>query len=859
MPVSATMLALSLAFFALGVFLEIVKPGDHMARLASICGFLTAFQYLRLAIVPATIFADGPLAIAIGLLAIVYPWHYVAGYRFVAAFPARKEHSWHYRARQRALLVWAFAAWLLMLVPAIPPMLDTEPRLAFSFWLAGTPIEALRNPVGLITDILFSGAIAGAVLMNYRSIDQPDLRLRIRWFAFGIVAGLTPNLAAAIWRLRGPVPLEVSAITNCFTVLIPATLAYVIVKHRLLGVRIVIRRGLQHLLTREALRIASLLPAAAVIIQIALNPNVTVADLVSKNRVFVGLLITSGVCLQFRKRILLAFDRQFFRESYDSERIFSELLETIHACRSFEDVATRVAESIEAALHPSALYVSHRPPGRSGLIADHPEASHGNVSSTAELYRTIDNSEGPVDVEQLKLSNSPLALVVPVRGHEGTLLGALMLGEKKSEEAYSAKDREFLAHIASQIGVVYETLNLEKESRRVLEEKVRAETANRLKSEILANVSHELRTPMNGILGMTELALGTPLTPEQREYLEIAKQSADALLTLLNDILDISKIEAGRFELNPVPFSVVQCVQDSVRTLASRANQKGLLVREEVDDRVPAMLTGDPARLRQVLLNLIGNAIKFTERGAVIIIARVASIEEEEDSVTLQFSVADTGIGIRPEQQQVIFEAFRQADSSTARRYEGTGLGLAICSRLVQLMQGRIWVVSEPGHGSNFYFTARFSLVGTAASDKRPVSTISNIQKSSSGLDVLVAEDNSVNRFLTVRLLEKRGHRVTAVTSGPEALLEHATRPFDVILMDVQMPGMDGFEVTAVIRNREKPHSRRTPIVAITAHAMAGHRERCLAAGMDHYISKPIQPAALYKAIAAVTTAPAKS
>ena len=251
---AAAMLALSLAFFTLGFTLALAKPEDRLARLASLIGFLIAFQFLRLAIAPAMVFEDGPLATALGALAFVYPWHYVTGYRFAVNFPARGESRWPLRGLHAALPVWALLIWIAMLLPSVVPMLDTEPRLALAGWLAGTPLPALKDRLGVLTDIFFSAAIAATVITNYRSIAQPDLRLRIRWFAFGIVAGLGPNTAVALLRLRGPVVPELAAIANCFTLLIPLTLAYVIVKHRVLGIGIVIRRGVQYLLTGSAAR-----------------------------------------------------------------------------------------------------------------------------------------------------------------------------------------------------------------------------------------------------------------------------------------------------------------------------------------------------------------------------------------------------------------------------------------------------------------------------------------------------------------------------------------------------------------------------------------------------------------------------
>ena len=416
--------------------------------------------------------------------------------------------------------------------------------------------------------------------------------------------------------------------------------------------------------------------------------------------------------------------------------------------------------------------------------------------------------------------------------------------------------------------VTERTRELSQEKQRVLEEKARTEQqkheierlltetqqASRSKSEFLANVSHEIRTPMNGIIGMTDLVLSTPLTGEQREHLETARLSARSLLTIINDVLDFSKIEAGRMELSPIPFSLRQCVQQTARIFSVDAAARKLSLDVRIEESVPDRLIGDPDRLRQVLINLIGNAVKFTERGGVAVNVR---FEPAGSGAAVHFSVSDTGIGIPTEKQKLIFEAFRQADGSTTRKYGGTGLGLAICVRLAQMMGGSISVESFAGHGSTFHFRAQFELAADSPQN-RPTDSMS-LQSMLAAVGtstvappqfyVLLAEDNIVNQRVAMRVLEKRGHRVALASTGREALEWFDRERFDLILMDVQMPDMDGIETTAAIRERERERGGYTPIVALTAHTMKGDRERCLDAGMDGYINKPFDAVKLLEVV----------
>ena len=429
------------------------------------------------------------------------------------------------------------------------------------------------------------------------------------------------------------------------------------------------------------------------------------------------------------------------------------------------------------------------------------------------------------------------------------VIGTLSFGSR-TRPAFAENELALMKTVADHVAIAMERIRLletaEKHARA-------AEAANVAKSRFLANMSHELRTPMNAILGMTELALGEPLPASARDYLQTAKESADTLLELLNEILDVSRMEAGKFALEATPFSLRHVVEQTLKTMGVRAYEKGLQLLCEVPDEVPDRLVGDSLRLRQVLTNLLGNAIKFTEQGEVLLAPRLSTFPLGEAEVMIEFAVADTGIGIAAEQQAEIFSPFHQADASTTRSYGGTGLGLAISANLVGLMGGRIWVESRLGQGSTFRFTVKLARQAVGLTDVSPPAAggLSRDGRPAAQrpLRILLAEDNPANQKVAVYLLRQYGHGATVASDGREALERVRDQDFDLVLMDVQMPTMDGFQATEAIRKLPEQAKARLPIVAMTAYAMKGDQERCLAAGMDGYITKPINARELFETI----------
>lgn len=406
-------------------------------------------------------------------------------------------------------------------------------------------------------------------------------------------------------------------------------------------------------------------------------------------------------------------------------------------------------------------------------------------------------------------------------------------------------------NITGSVGIMQDITQRKRVEQILLKSKIAAEEANNSKSLFLANMSHEVRTPMNTILGLVDLTLDTQLSAEQRDNLTTIKNAGDVLLSLLNDILDLSRVEAGKIQLENIEINIPNILQSVCKGLEVLARNKKIELVRQTDDGIPPTLIGDPVRIRQILVNLINNAIKFTFQGQIT--TRVELVDVVEGVCQLKFSVKDQGVGIAQDKLETIFEAFTQADASTTRRFGGTGLGLAISKRLVEMMGGRIWVESEEFKGSTFIFIIKLRVAENPSLVEQVLpENIILEEKQVKSIRILLAEDNLVNQKIAAKMLEKKGWAVKGAENGKQVLEYLQEGLFDVILMDAQMPVLDGFEATRLIREAEKKTGKHIPIIALTAHAMAGDRQKCLDAGMDGYVSKPIDRQKLYEAVLAV-------
>ena len=557
-----------------------------------------------------------------------------------------------------------------------------------------------------------------------------------------------------------------------------------------------------------------------------------------------ALLIAHLFLSEQEKSVLLKEALDKYRELH----LLYGLSEKLDACPDCAEISRLILNEALRTMAPDSAEVLLLNADKLEMSADFGTLSQQYVMLGSGLVRKV-FEKGRAELLCLEIPGGEVyaAMGAPLKAKD-QVIGVFWM-ERQSSEPYTAKDLNFLNTIALQAASAIDRKLVEA---RLIDARLAAEAADRAKSQFLANMSHEIRTPMNGILGMTELVLETEMTSEQKDGLEVVRESANNLLNIIEAVLDLSSLEGHRLKLKPGEFSLSRSLCRITDLLAVGAHRKGLTFCLDLQLGIPDPLVGDAGCLRQIVVNLVENAIKFTENGEISLSVRVES--QSSKQVVLGFRVSDTGCGIAPEKLTAIFEPFVQSDSSFSRKHGGMGLGLSIAKQLAEMMAGSITAESSPEQGSTFHLKLPFGINALPASSL-PSIEMPGRSNRKRPLAILLVEDNLVNQKMASRLLEKQGHRVIVANNGEEALRHWNDESFDLILMDIQMPVMDGLEATLAIRRREKERGGMTPIIAVTAHALKSDREQCLSVGMDSYVVKPIQREVLLAEIERVLSA----
>ena len=757
---------------------------------------------------------------------------------------------------------------------SIPPLYAVAVALAvLTLFQQGSSLDYLT---GILIAIAFSFG-----LLIFRLFDNSSKagRLAVRLMLAGIGLAFGPSILLWILpQLLNQEPGFLATGVALFSIpVLPLFYTYAIYKRHLGGLEF----RVNNLISQYSFILLYLTTFAAVFLVGASTVPPGQLAIFSFAVSVIFAVATPAIQHRFRRLInLLAYGI-----GYDSSDIVNLFISRIPAASNREALVALVADEVIPSLlvRQSALYLLPEGQYAEGVLL---YARGVELAATAQ--------PGPLRQLLLKANRywPPTAdaeeefswarLIIPLELQNNTV-GVWLFGRRDPDDYYPQNDIDLLNTLAHQIALAAENSRLYSTAQQELAERKRAEAslaeanveleqalvaanemavsaqaASRAKSEFLAAMSHEFRTPLNVVLGYTELVLSTELTEEQQAFLQEVNAAGEGLLKLFNDILDFSRIESGRLELKHVNFDLAETVKQVVMTMTPYAAAKNLNLSVSIEPEAPTQLIGDPARLEQVLSNLLNNAIKFTVEGEVSL--SVKCIEQTAAQASLLFAVHDTGIGIPNDKQELIFQPFTQADGTVTRQHGGMGLGLSIARRLVEKFGGRLWAESEPGKGSAFRFTVIFEVAPPPAPalEEAASEDSGSLVASEAALSILVAEDNLVNKTVITRILEKRGWVVEAVENGQAAVELSAENHFDVILMDVQMPVLDGYNATVAIRARERATGRHVPIVGLTAYAMQGDRERCLLAGMDAYLAKPMKAAELYEAIEKILNLPAR-